>query len=510
MTHYILIFCFSVLAIFTHGYQFGVSDQEIFIPYILKWQQPALFPDDILFSQLSSKTSIFYPVFGMLAKIIDIETLFFMSYLFFQFFFFLAVFRLSSVILKDKNLAYASLAIFMLPKFIGGTTTSTFDDFLGYRSIGVIFLLSYLSYLLEKKFREAIVFASLGFLFHPLSIITSIMILPALYIRQKLNFSPKIQIAAILLVSILTVILMVPLPKDDLWLSIIKSRDAYLFPSTWGINGWLALFLYFALIFALIRKIRLKLRSDLLLIITICLTIFIGNFIVLEIFKTPSVAKFQLARSITPIVYISLAACPLLLVKKSTVGISLGLLCFISLSLNMFEFFLVFLVFFLLYDLLRQSPTFNLKLKTGSAVILIFAVAATNFLLEVSFGRKSDQKIQYPKHGNDWISLQEWVRENTSKNSVFLVPPTQTGFRIYSQRSIVGDIKDGAVVMYSPHYAKRWFQITSALKDYQNLGTIDVLNLKNLYLFNYVITYDGHSLDFEIVYKNDRFIMYKI
>src|SRR3989338_267531 len=140
LTHYLIILLASIVAIASHGYQFAVSDQEIFIPYILRWKDPSLFQNDLLFSQPSASTSLFYPIFGIPARFIDLQTLFFLSYLFFQFFFFLAIYRLAFVILKDRKLAYLALLPFFLPKFIGGTATFTFDIFFGYRSIGIVFI----------------------------------------------------------------------------------------------------------------------------------------------------------------------------------------------------------------------------------------------------------------------------------------------------------------------------------------------------------------------------------
>src|SRR3989344_8385906 len=159
LTHYLITLLASIAAVVTHGYQFAVSDQEIFIPYVLKLKDPTLFANDQLFNQPSAGASLFYPIFGLLAKAIDLEAVFFLNYLIFQFFFFLAIYRLSHVILKDQRLAYLALLPFFLPKFVGGTATFTFDNFFGYRSIGIVFMILHLSYLLEKKFLKAAIFA---------------------------------------------------------------------------------------------------------------------------------------------------------------------------------------------------------------------------------------------------------------------------------------------------------------------------------------------------------------
>src|SRR3990167_6420673 len=200
MKHYLAILVLSIIAILIHGYQFAVSDQEIFIPYILKTADNSLFLQDLLFQQPSTNLSIFYSIIGFLTRFLDIQVFFFIGYLIFQFLFFCGIYRFTKIILKDENLAYLSLIPFFLPKFIAGTATLTYDLFFGYRSIGVIFLLFYLSYLMEKKFKEAIFFATAGFLFHPLSIIPNILLLPAAFLtRSKIRFKKWQFLTAIIL-----------------------------------------------------------------------------------------------------------------------------------------------------------------------------------------------------------------------------------------------------------------------------------------------------------------------
>jgi len=100
MKHYLIIFLLTLLAFLIHGYFFGVNDQEIFIPYILKVADPSLFTRDLLFNQPSANTSIFYPLFGVLVKFIDIQILFILGYLIFQFFLFTGIYSLARAILN--------------------------------------------------------------------------------------------------------------------------------------------------------------------------------------------------------------------------------------------------------------------------------------------------------------------------------------------------------------------------------------------------------------------------
>ena len=515
MKHYLAILVLSIIAILIHGYQFAVSDQEIFIPYILKSVDNSLFPQDLLFQQPSTNLSIFYSIIGFLTRFLDIQVFFFIGYLIFQLLFFCGIYRFAKIILKDENLAYLSLIPFFLPKFIAGTATLTYDLFFGYRSIGVIFLLFYLSYLMEKKFKEAIFFATAGFLFHPLSIIPNILLLPAAFLtRSKIRFKKWQFLTAIILgVAFLALakLLMFQNTKfiDDYWLSIIKFRDDYLFISTWKLRGWLALGLYLTLSFLFLPKLEDKFKKTILLFIIISLSVFIFNYLILEIFRIPLIAQFQLVRSIAPIAYIALAIAPLFLIYQNFLLKTLGVIAFGALSLNLFYVFLFATVLFVLSLIFVEKQARN-AIPTKEISLIIGSIFILHLLLNFNSYKNFQQKIQFPKQANDWINLQLWVRTNTDKSVLFLVPPTQTGFRIFSRRPIVGDIKDGAVVIYDRNFAKKWYEVKSDLNDYDYMDTESFIKLKDKYSFNYLITKSNNTLNLEVIYRNNSYIVYRI
>ncbi|MDP2649744.1 MAG: hypothetical protein Q8P10_02775 [bacterium] len=513
MRHFLFICLLSITSLFIHGYRFGVSDQEIFIPYILKWQDQTLFQKDDLFNQISAHTSAFYPIFGYISKLINIEVVFFISYIIFKFLFFCAIFKLAKTILKNNNLAFASLLMFIMPKFIGGTATSTFDDFFGYRSLGSIFLIYYIACCLEGKLKSSLLFAMAGFLFHPLSIIANAPILAVIFIRNKFKLNTKKLFLILGIVGLVALGISLQLPQDDQWFSVIKQRNNFLLVSSWGVKSFLSLFLYLGLILYFVRKIFTKTKKDILIITTVCLLTFVINILVFDVLKNPELAKFQLVRSITPLAYIGLAMCPMFLIGKKLHERLVGWACFISLSLNLFYIFIIFFAVFFIFDIMsKNSQSFKLKDKTIFILITTILILGA-FSRGLSFQRIAN-KIQYPKPLNDWINLQLWAKSNTAKSSIFLVPPTQTGFRIYSQRPIVGDMKDGAVAIYSSSYAKKWSEANKDFKNYDSLTETDVNSLKEKYGFSFLVNpkdaSNNNYLKFNVVYKNGSFVVYKL
>lgn len=515
MKHFLIIASLSITAILTHGYQFAVSDQEIFIPYILKAADDSLFKNDLLFEQSSSFLSLFYPIYGVLNRLFDLQILFFVSFIIFQFIFFLVIYNFSKTLIKDENLAYLSLFPFLMPKFIGGTATLTYDIFFGYRSIGVVFLILFLNSLFQKKIIKSILFAALGMVFHPLSIVPNLFLPASIFfekIRHRLSSIDKKVFIAIgfFLILIAAFFSRGIFPRNDEWHSIIKSRDDYLFLSTWGVRGWASFFMYIALILLLLKKLQLAVRKTALLFLSISLTVLIAAYFVLEIIRVPSIAQFQLTRSITPLAYIALTISPLLLVQEKLLLKLIGFVAFLSLSLNAFNLLFISITTLILAFIFQRKLDRSLKIsiqfiKFTSAIVIAMALIS-------SFSNEENIRsiIQFPKEKSDWIDLQIWAKSNTNQTDVFLVPPDQTGFRIFSQRPIIGDIKDGAVVIYDYEFAKKWFEIKQDTQNYYNLTTKDFILLQNKYDFSFIVTKLNHSLDYEKIYQNNSWAIYRM
>lgn len=517
MKKYLFLLFLSFLAILIHGYRFAFSDQEIFIPYILQAADQLLFSNDYLFNQNSAHLSLFYPLVGFLIKFIDIQTIFFVGYLIFQFVFFCAIYRLSKVLLNDKNLAFFSLLPFMLPKFIGGTATQTFDIFFGYRSVGIVFLIFYLSFLIEKKYKTSAILALLALIFHPLSVVPAVFsILPVLIFNLKMKFIHILKIFAFPL-SLLIILILISqnnlvsylLSKDDTWLAIIKFRDSYLFASTWKLSAWGASLMYFFLCAVFLNRLKKDIRKTLIIIVIAAVLVFILNIALLEVLRLPQFAQFQLLRSIAPLAYFGLCLSPLFLTYKSKVLKVFGVLAFTFLCFNLFYPFAISALLFALTSLIKQNKAIENSTKRYTYVYAALLIIVYLFLRLNSY-QVLTSEVSYPKKENEWEALQRWVNQNTDKSAKFFVPPYTTGFRIYSRRGIVGDNKDGAVVMYSPVFAKKWYGLIKDLDKYDDKTEADFTSLKSKYDFNFIISNSQHILNFEQVYFNKTYKVYKI
>lgn len=63
-----------------------------------------------------------------------------------------------------------------------------------------------------------------------------------------------------------------------------------------------------------------------------------------------------------------------------------------------------------------------------------------------------------------WIAAQLWAKQNTPSNAVFLTPTQPGGFRIYSERSVVGEWRDGTQLYFSSAFAPVWWERMAGLQ----------------------------------------------
>jgi len=63
-----------------------------------------------------------------------------------------------------------------------------------------------------------------------------------------------------------------------------------------------------------------------------------------------------------------------------------------------------------------------------------------------------------------WCDAQRWAREFTPADSLFLTPAQNSGFRILSGRSVVGEWRDGTQLYFSAGFTRTWWERMNALQ----------------------------------------------
>lgn len=64
----------------------------------------------------------------------------------------------------------------------------------------------------------------------------------------------------------------------------------------------------------------------------------------------------------------------------------------------------------------------------------------------------------------EWVDVQRWARDNTPPQALFLTPSQMNGFRVHSHRAIVGEWRDGTQLFFSAAFARPWWERMEALQ----------------------------------------------
>lgn len=510
----LIIILLSLIAVIVHGYEFGVSDQEIVIPYILKASDPSLFPTDKLFQQSSAHLSVFYTIYGQLIKVVDIQLVFLISYFIFQALFFVSLFYLAKVFFPKDSIAYLSLFPFISPKFIGGTANYTFDTFFSYRNIGVTLFTMFLGLLLRRHFILATIVATATIWIHPVSTIPHLILIPTFILFQSRQRIRDFCICSGIFIVITAPLFFLfqkssisslPATNFPFWIDVIRSRDSYLFPLLWNTQGWLSLGFFIGTIVLLFSKLN-KTKLGVILILTCSFVVFLINLSLLEIFKVPFFAQFQLVRSVNSLAFIALVISPYFLFQKGKLLAVMGCGAFLCIVFNLFQLFLLFAILYgIVTIIIRKSNDYSLNYRFSYVLTTILALV----LLTLNF-QNFQAKVQFPKRSDSWMLMQLWMKEYTPLNATFVSDPYFEGIRVFSERQMLGSIKDGAVVMYDQDYAGYWSDLMNDLSDYRNLEYWDFKNLSEKYEFEYIITEGDHKLEMSPIYTNDQFQIYRL
>lgn len=120
----------------------------------------------------------------------------------------------------------------------------------------------------------------------------------------------------------------------------------------------------------------------------------------------------------------------------------------------------------------------------------------------------------HPENRNKsgWRDVQFWAKNNTQKSDIFLTPPYLTGFRIFSERPIVGEWKDGTQQYFDSEYGDIWWERMNDLgmgKEFDKLDLEKLEAIANKYRARYVVVPKSRELGLKSVYKNSSYGIYK-
>jgi hypothetical protein len=114
--------------------------------------------------------------------------------------------------------------------------------------------------------------------------------------------------------------------------------------------------------------------------------------------------------------------------------------------------------------------------------------------------------------GGDWRDAQNWVRENTPRDAVLLTPPKEAGFRVFSERTIVAEWKDGTQQYFDDGFVRAWGARMEALGDeYTRLPDDEVVGRARQFGASYIVApRRNRPRALPKVYENGSFEIYRV
>lgn len=125
-----------------------------------------------------------------------------------------------------------------------------------------------------------------------------------------------------------------------------------------------------------------------------------------------------------------------------------------------------------------------------------------------------------------WLDAQRWARANTPVDALFLTPPQQGGFRIYSQRAVVGEMRDGTQLYFKAAFTRPWWDRMAALqpgilkdpdgkslmapgKPLERLDDNQVIALAQQFHADYIVLPHSDARTLEKVYDNGEWTIFR-
>lgn len=589
----LILFFFSLII---RGYRFGVSVHRYYFPFIFKSANENLYSKDFIFNY-NTENSLLFNIIGKISNYLNFEMLMFILYSLFSLLFVIAIYKLSSLLSKNKYVGYITVLLLMISKPSFGTDL-TFRDMFFPITASIPLLLFSIYLFIKEKYIISFILVGISFNMHGLSSSYIFAIYLIYFMLSFRNIERKKFMYGLLLFALLTIPLIVFSDTSNLsfynadskWIDILKEKDqSHTFPSNWSFKNYrpiiplillgVFVFLYcynkkknfkdglynkkityfilgifilliFSITFVEIYPIEVVIalqifRSTLFLMIFILAytSLFIHNMLKsrnkfnnsvgLITFSALFFYDYVALTLVLPFIFLSV------LRKNKKIANYIILLCVIStfilflffnnlinriidhISINILTLIFLFILFFF-YKFYK-----SIKFKKMLSILLIIFLIFASFVSILSDRNVSNLKdsfrmqFQFPSYiKSDYkLQMEEWIKQNTEINSLFLAPADMYEFRSNTQRSVF--VTSG---IFNGHYSKElsyeWKKreneigINSYLNlqerrfIYNNLSQEKVDYLKNKYNITHAVFNSGKNLNYTIIYSNREFIVF--
>ena len=514
------------------GYELGVGNQAIQVPFLLRLHSPALFAHDVMVNTtLAAYPSLFYRALAHLLTVIPLPALYYGLHLLTTAGVFFAVIALSWVMFRSRG-----ATVILITFLLAGHHHALAEQMLystGFTHTWAVFplTLAALALVYANRPLAAFALAGLAFNFHALE---AGQLALAMSFWAVFSLRPR-QVAGLLAVFlVLAAPTLVPLllhrqPFDAGWLQLMHLRSGHhSFPFTWWRAGQPDL-PQFVLILALAGVAMSlvpgeHLRKTWLLTSGIAL-LFGAGILFTEIWPNALIIRAQLFRSSQFLLVLAFAYIAAGCARARGLELAGAVLSVACLAAPPWLGLLpVAVLTTTLLALAKRRLLWQQATLASLALLVTVAAWRTIDFVPVSFS----WNFHRPEAGNEpaWVDAQRWACTNTPLDAVFLTPAQMNGFRVHSQRAIVGEWRDGTQLYFSAAFAQPWWERMQALqpglrvapdgqrllvqgRSISQLADAQVLALARKYAASYIVLAADTPRKLAEVYRNAKWAIYR-
>ena len=141
-----------------------------------------------------------------------------------------------------------------------------------------------------------------------------------------------------------------------------------------------------------------------------------------------------------------------------------------------------------------------------------FLLTAFAFLLAIGPLMADNYRRQQSKfEQGSFRAAQNWARQNTPKSTIFLTPPQEAGFRVFSERGIVGEWKDGTQQYFDDAFSIEWgrrMEIVMAA-EYGKFTDEQIVNIAREFRAGYIVG-QGRRRKLPIAFDGGSTVVYAL
>jgi hypothetical protein len=249
----------TALAILYRGYGFGVGDQNLYLPFVMKWVDPGLFPNDYLLSLGYARESVTWIALSWASRWVDLQLLAGLAYAVTSYLTLWAVLRLAQTWCDDRMAGWIAVFLWTPVYQLPGSGMATVDPYFTGRGLAYALCFWALTFVLRDRTAPAVLLLCGAALVHSVTVVpvAGAVALWYLFGRRWKAFSAlagSMMTTAFLLLAAASSAGGHDLwaRYDEEWYAIALRGASCLFPNAWNTAIWGHLLLYAVLALSLL------------------------------------------------------------------------------------------------------------------------------------------------------------------------------------------------------------------------------------------------------------------